>query len=456
MAVFRSLASAALLVALAAVNGYPASLGSMASELWEALRSRGIAEFAPTFVRCQVFSIQEVSLRADALLGAGVPSWAIELTARGSEAPAPTVLDQPGRRGDFPKSPTLQRANLQLALEAAKPSNLVATLSALDADVLAVSTASSNASRVRLYESICRIAEVEAWPVSQRSARIFAGCLKQGHYRSVKVYFSAVLGHQLRTLGTTAPPEVQRCIADSIRSVLRGAGPAQLKEHFHVPVLRKLLQREAGADGFTPSNPAHWADVLLICSWWMFREVEASAAQVSHVSMNTSTLEVTIMLPVQKTDSRGMLSSRTLKCACRAAVQDLCPYHAMKRHLLRLSQGGREAVASRAPLFPGEDGNVVSKDSFVRLVRATLKACDVEVTKEYEGQLRERGSMASQLGGSVADVANPGSVVVYDHPQVPPVGTVAGAPGSGCQCFAVGASPRHACSSLADGGRTRR
>ena len=277
----------------------------MAAELWDALRSRGISQYAPVFVQCRVFSIQEVSLRADVLLGAGVPSWAIELTARGSDAPVPVQENQARRRGDFPRTPTLQRASLQLALEAAKPANLVQTLAALDADVLAATTASSNASRVRLYESICRIAEVEAWPVSQRTARIFAGCLKQGRYRSIKVYFSAVLGHQLRTLGVAAPPEVQRCILDSTRSALRGAGPAKLKEHFHVPVLKKLLQHEAGQDGFRPSDPSHWADVLLICSWWMFREVEASAAQVSHAAMNMASQEVTIMLPAQKNDSRG-------------------------------------------------------------------------------------------------------------------------------------------------------
>ncbi|OLQ04360.1 hypothetical protein AK812_SmicGene12636 [Symbiodinium microadriaticum] len=317
-----------------------------------------------------------------------------------SATPVQAVPEQERRREDFPKRPTLQRASMQLALEAAQPANLVRTLAALDADVLASSTASSNACRVRLYESICCIAEVEAWPVSQRSARIFAGCLKQGRYRSIKIYFSAVLGHQLRVLETVAPPDVQRCITDATRSALRGAGPSQLKEHFHVPVLRKLLQREAGQDGFTPSNPDHWADVMLICAWWMFREVESSAAQVSHVAMNPAAQEVTIMLPVQKTDSRGMLCCRTLKCACRAAFQDLCPYHAMKRkrHLLRLPNGGRETVWSRAPLFLGEDGSVISKDSFVRHVRDTLQACDVEVTKEYEDSWKMVLPYDSQAG----------------------------------------------------------
>ena len=57
---------------------------------------------------------------------------------------------------------------------------------------------------------------------------------------------------------------------------------------------------------------------------------------------------------------------------------------------MRLSNSSREAVSSRAPLFPGEDGQVLSKESFVSLVRSTLQACDVETTTEYEGQTLQR------------------------------------------------------------------
>ena len=363
-----------------------AVFGSMAAELGEALRSRGLSEYAPAFVRCHVFSVAEVPLRADVLLGAGVPQWAVELTARGIAIPTEAAPEEEPRRGDFPRPPKTDRASMQLALEAARPENLVRTLAALDADVLASSTISSNTCRVRLYETVCRTAEIEAWPLSQRSVRVFAGCLKQGHYRSIKVYFSAIVGHQMRSLGAGVAPDIQRCISDSTRSALRGAGPPRLKEHYHVPVLRKVIEREARPEGFDPANPAHMGDVLLLCAWWMLREVESAAAQLGHVSMSQGAMEVTLMLPVQKNDTQGMLCSRTLKCACRAARQDLCPYHAMKRHLLRLAHSSSEAVASRAPLFPDAGGGVISKDSFIRHARATLQACDVPIIKEFEGQ----------------------------------------------------------------------
>ena len=171
--------------------------------------------------------------------------------------------------------------------------------------------------------------------MSRQLLRVFDGCLKQGAYKSVKVYFSAVIRHQVRIMGVAVSADLQRCIADTTRSALRGAGRSQLKEHFHVPVLSVVIHEEAGPHSFTPERADHMGDALLICSWWMFREIESARAQVCHVSMNQAASEVTIMLPVQKNDVRGMLCSRTVRCACRAARQVLCPYHAMKRHLQR-------------------------------------------------------------------------------------------------------------------------
>ncbi|CAE7501758.1 unnamed protein product [Symbiodinium sp. CCMP2456] len=269
----------------------------MAAELWEALRSRGITPNAPTFVQCRVLSVQEVPLRSDVLIGAG--------------------------------EPVLQKASMQLALEAARPENLVRTLAALD-------------------QAICRIAEVE-------------------------VYFSAIFGHQLRVMGNTVGFE--RSWTVQAEGPLPRAGP-------------QVLLPTAGAEEFSPDRPAHMADVVLICCWWMFREIESSGVQVCHVSMNEGALA--IMLPVQKTDTRGMLCCRTLKCACRVSKQALCPYRAMKRHLQRLAARGHDAVASRAPLFPDTEGGVLSKDRFVKCVRQVLQACDVELTHEFEGQLLQR------------------------------------------------------------------
>ena len=142
--------------------------------------------------------------------------------------------------------------------------------------------------------------------------------------------------------------------------------------------------------GFEATRPRHMAETLLISSWWMLREIEAANAQVGHVSWNDKRGEVTLMLPVQKCDTRGLLCCRTLRCACRISRQTLCPYHSMKRHMARLSARGPTAMSPRAPLFPGPNGGVLTKEQFVTAARAALQACGVTTTREYEAVQMER------------------------------------------------------------------
>ena len=62
----------------------------------------------------------------------------------------------------------------------------------------------------------------------------------------------------------------------------------------------------------------------------------------------------------------------------------------MKRHMARIRLLGADATSPRAPLFPSGTGGVLSKDQFIRASRATLRACGVETTREFEGLLLER------------------------------------------------------------------
>ena len=163
------------------------------------------------------------------------------------------------RRSDFPTEPSLKRANMQAALAAARPENRKQALAELDSDVLASTTMSSNAPRVCFYQEICRAWETDAWPLCATNIRGFGACLKAGSYKRVGVYFSGITGH-----------------------------------------------------GFQIENPSPMADAMLICAWWMLREIESSNAQVGHFSINERLAEVTLTLPVQKTDTRGLTCSRTL------------------------------------------------------------------------------------------------------------------------------------------------
>ena len=215
--------------------------------------------------------------------------------------------------------------------------------------------------------------------------------LEGGGYKSAAVYYSAVVGHQMRTMWQVPSPELRRCIQDTRRAILRGAGPHRLKDFYDVPVLKAVLDEGAG-DAFCVDTPSHMADVMLACAWWMLREIESAGAQICHLIFNEARGEVTLMLPVQKSDQRGLLCCRTLLCACRVARQILCPYHCMKRHMARIRLLGADATSPRAPLFPSGAGGVLSKEQFIRASRATLRACGVEtllIPQQEEHQPRD-------------------------------------------------------------------
>ena len=58
--------------------------------------------------------------------------------------------------------------------------------------MLASVTLSSNASRVRFYQEICRAWETDAWPLCAANIRAFGACLKAGSYKSVGVLSRAM------------------------------------------------------------------------------------------------------------------------------------------------------------------------------------------------------------------------------------------------------------------------
>ena len=223
--------------------------------------------------------------------------------------------------------------------------------------------------------------------MSRQLLRVFDGCLKQGAYKSVKVYFSAVIRHQVRIMGVAVSADLQRCIADTTRSALRGAGRSQLKEHFHVPVLSVVIHEEAGPHSFTPERADHMGDALLICSWWMFREIESARAQVCHVSMNSESGGLGgddhAARPEERCSWHALQPYRTVRVSCSKTGS--LPVSCNEE------TSPAEAIACRAPLFPSPEGRVMSKEQFVGYARVTLQACAVEV-----GSTKDRSCSVSR------------------------------------------------------------
>ena len=85
------------------------------------------------------------------------------------------------------------------------------------------------------------------------------------------VYFSAIVRHQIRHLGIAPSREIMRCMQDTKRAVLRGAGTSKLKDRYHM--FRSWLGCCNPSRAKQVANPVHMADAMMLCAWWMLREI---------------------------------------------------------------------------------------------------------------------------------------------------------------------------------------
>ena len=269
------------------------------------------------------------------------------------------------------------RASITLALAAAAPNQRKRSLEILDRDILSRSTKPSQDSRVRTFLAVCSAWEIVPFPLTPECVRCVGASLKAGGYRSSHLYFQAAINHQMRRHGMAVEPFLRSLIKDVNRSVKRGLGPSKLKVGFNVHALVGIVDPEDEAP-FSFERVAHVADLLLLCSWFMLRELEVSSARDTYLTLEGN--EVSMMIPIHKTSIQSSLTTRTLVCACGVRLTLLCPWHAAERHLVRLHAHQCRRPSSYFPLFPGADGSSISKHRMNLHIRAALQAAGITTT----------------------------------------------------------------------------
>ena len=259
--------------------------------------------------------------------------------------------------------------------------------------MLAQSTRPSQESRVRTFLAICTAWEVVPFPLTPECVKAVGASLKAGRYRSSHLYFQAAINHQIRRYGLVVEPFIRALIKDVNRSVKRGLGPARLKAGLSIFSIATLVDPD-DSTAFTFEKVSHMADLIIISSWFMMRELEISSARDSYLSLHGN--EVTMMIPLHKTSIQASLTSRTLLCACSVQLSPLCPWHAAERHLVRLHNHEHRRAGAYFPLFPGNDGQTVSKYKMNIHIRAALNTAGVVTT-----QLDANGISHELYGGHV-------------------------------------------------------
>ena len=286
--------------------------------LWAALARSGNGRHAPLLLSLDVSGPNDLALKAPDVLAGGMSQAELEAVLAASTPIVPSRVE--GRRDHPTLMETSGRASLTLALAAAQPNQRRAALEALDADMLARTTKPAHESRLRTFMAICSAWEVQAFPLNPECIRCVGASMKAGGYRSVALYFQSAVGHQLRVHGVALSQFLRSMIRDVVRSVRRGLGPGRLKAGFDLSALANVVDnRDDGK--FDINRTAHMADLMILCSWFMLRELEISFARAGHLSITGS--EIELMVPVHKTNTHGSLTVRTLRCACGIREQPL-------------------------------------------------------------------------------------------------------------------------------------
>ena len=112
---------------------------------------------------------------------------------------------------------------------------------------------------------------------------------KAGGYSSVEQYFSAVISHQER-LGTGCTPKGGQGAKEFVCSVKRAMVGSQLKQAFDIMDLATAIDVED--DG--PFHVAPTADLVLLASWLMLREMDRTHVDIVGLILAVNTLCITL------------------------------------------------------------------------------------------------------------------------------------------------------------------
>ena len=386
-----------------------------------ALHLRGLADKAPALRKAGFLTFRSL-LEADparlasvgisfAELGVHEPSASLALVPARSTSRSP-------RRSDLPAvSHTTRGSRAAVAAALATEHGRQAALRRLDADVYANSARAPRDSLWATWVFVANAWGIPPVPVTEDTVRRVAAGLKAGGYRVPEQYFSRARQEHLRQVGSPIDAAAEQAMADCSRSVTRGIGPSSLKHSFPFEDLAPLVVWPSAAQLAVapPEGPLFPIALLVVGCWWLCRGIELAAATVGDVTLIPGRSEVSLALPVSKTDPKALGTSRTHGCLCcveDAPLAPLCPFHFLTRYLALLNDyfsGQGQDQVHCLPLFPTASGEVLSKAQVVHALRVSIAttgtplvavdACGVHRQRFGEHVARVAGAQALARAG---------------------------------------------------------
>ena len=203
-----------------------------------------------------------------------------------------------------------------------------------------------------------------------------AAALWQAGYRSIDTYLSAVRQQMLLDHGDL-PESISIHFRRISRAAARGRGPARQATGLPFARLAELPDTVAPLVLDGPCFPRRAA---VVASWWLLRETEFANLALDMVTFADNT--VTVRLPMSKEDPRGMGTTRTLGCACKSQLADLCPFHVLYKQVdwATAQANTLNTLTSDFPLFPTINGKPTHKKQVSATVQAIAANLNLPLT----------------------------------------------------------------------------
>lgn len=204
-------------------------------------------------------------------------------------------------------------------------------------------------------------------PLSPAKIEAVSAQMCQLRYRSFTNYLAAVKKAHITSPITNGRWEERLAVAgrDCTRAVLRGIGPAKQCGVFEGG-LAAVCALKLGVAPLVTDGPIGPGRMMVIGTFFLLREVEASLLLWKSVVINRDTQTVWIHLAASKTDPLALSVWRYWGCVCSAGAT-ICPYHSAIEQDALLTELVKRVgkSADDVPFFPTCTGRVVAKERVV-------------------------------------------------------------------------------------------
>ena len=281
------------------------------------------------------------------------PRAATGASAGGAEQAFEAVTEfckDTSRRWDEPLAPrsSLARGCLATAIEVAKDPELRRRAAAeFEARTLANTSKPTYDSQLKAISRIAEAANFELLPITREKVAIIGGALKAANYKSANLYLVRYKRAHVEA-GYAINDELLFVLRSAKRAAQRGTGATKKAAVFDVELVAQL---EDCVDPVVTGGPLHPRRFVVMGTWWLLREIEASLIRINQVSLKADGVTVTLDLPVSKTDpdGRGFVRAHSCPAAGWAACgSQSCPACTVKA---QVAARNAEGATADEPLF---------------------------------------------------------------------------------------------------------